>query len=254
MKLKQKAIFIILALILSVALYGCSGDKNNTDNEQTPAADDTPGTPTYGGLVVVGILQDLDSLDPHKAVAAGTKEVLFNIFEGLVKPDETGELIPAVASDYTISEDGKVYTFNLREDVKFHNGDTVTVDDVIYSLDRYISLNEQIEPVLSNISEVNKVDEEVVEIILNETDTELIGYLTIGIIPQDYDEADTNPVGTGPFKFSSYTPMESLKVAKNEDYYNEGAPYLDEVEFKVITNTDSVIMDMLAGVVHSDIY
>lgn len=247
MKLKQKVLFVVFILVLSIALYGCSGDKNGNDNEPTPAADETPGTPTYGGSVVVGILQDLDSLDPHKAVAAGTKEVLFNVFEGLVKPDESGDLVPAVASEYSISEDGKVYSFTLRQNVKFHNNQTVTIEDVIYSIDRYISLNEEIEPVMSNIMAVNKVDNETVEIILNETNTELTGYLTIGIIPENYDKMDTHPIGTGPFKFESYTPMGGLEVVKNEDYYISESPYLDEVEFKVITNTDSVIMDMLSG-------
>lgn len=247
MKTKVKLLLMVFVVIFSVVLYGCSGDKNNVDNEQTPAADETPRTPRYGGSVVVGILQDLDSLDPHKAVAAGTKEVLFNVFEGLVKPDESGELIPAVASDYTISEDGKVYTFTLRDNVVFHNGEKVTVADVIYSLNRYISLNKQMEPVLSNIIEVKEIDDKTIEISLNETDTELIGFLTIGIIPNEYDESATKPIGTGPFKFLSYTPMESFKVVRNEDYYLENTPYLDEVIFKVITNTDSVIMDLLSG-------
>ncbi len=250
MKFKYKIVLVTLLMILSVALYGCSGDKDvneNTELEQTPAASEDDTTPSYGGSVVVGILQDLDSLDPHKAVAAGTKEVLFNVYEGLVKPDETGELIQGVASDYTISEDGKLYTFTLREGVKFHNDETVTVEDVIFSLNRYISHNEQIEPVLSNISEITKVDDRTIEILLEETDTELIGYLTIGIIPKDYEDSHITPVGTGPFKFEEYTPMESLKVVKNEDYYIDGAPYLDEVIFKVITNSDSVIMDMLSG-------
>ncbi len=247
MKFKEKILFVILILILSVALYGCSGDKDNLETEHTPAADEGNDVPTYGGSIVVGITQDLDSLDPHKAVAAGTKEVLFNIFEGLVKPDESGDLIPAVARDYDISEDGKVYTFYLRPGVKFHNGDEVTVEDLMFSLDRYISLNEETEPVLSNISEVNKIDDETIEIILKETDTELIGYLTIGIIPEGYEDAATKPIGTGPFKFDSYTPMESLKVVKSEDYYLDGVPYLDEVVFKVITNPDSVIIDLLSG-------
>ena len=75
------ALALCVALIPTVALSACSGDK-----------------PDASSKIVVGIPQDLeDSLDPHEAVAAGTKEILFNIFEGLLKPDETGDLIPAVA-------------------------------------------------------------------------------------------------------------------------------------------------------------
>ena len=105
---------------LTIALSGCSGDK----------AGGSSG-------IVVGIPQDLeDSLDPHKAVAAGTKEVLFNVFEGLVKPDQEGNLVPAVAKEYHISEDGKTYIFSLREGITFHNGNPVTVEDVIYSIEK----------------------------------------------------------------------------------------------------------------------
>ena len=123
MKRRGTAILLVLTFVLSVALSGCSGDKKEagsaTENELS-------GKPVEGGSIRVGISQDLDSLDPHKAVAAGTKEVLFNIYEGLVKPDKDGNLIEAVASDYAISDDAKVYTFTLRDGVKFHNGNDVT--------------------------------------------------------------------------------------------------------------------------------
>ena len=80
------------------------------------------GEPVQGGEITVGIAQDLDnSLDPHLAVAAGTKEVMFNVFEGLVKPNADGELIPAVAERYEVSEDKTQYTFTLRDGITFLN-------------------------------------------------------------------------------------------------------------------------------------
>ena len=75
-------------------------------------------------------------------VTAGTREVLFNLFEGLVKPNSKGELIPAVAERYQLSEDGRTYTFTLREGVKFHNGATVTAEDVVYSIERCADTSE----------------------------------------------------------------------------------------------------------------
>lgn len=100
------------------------------------------GEPVMGGSITVGIPQDIeDSLDPHKSVAAGTKEILFNIYEGLVKPDEEGNLNDAVAESHSISEDGKVYTFKLRNGVKFHDGTTVTAEDVKYSIERCAGIN-----------------------------------------------------------------------------------------------------------------
>jgi peptide/nickel transport system substrate-binding protein len=87
---KTTGALAIVLTTLAIALSGCSSDKT--------AGDDS-------SKITIGIPQDIDGLDPHYATGAGTKEVLFNLFEGLVKPDENGNLNPAVASEYTISED-----------------------------------------------------------------------------------------------------------------------------------------------------
>lgn len=255
----------LMILLLATVLSACGGGKADKNMEEAPKENGISSESTasggsedkaqYGGTVVVGITQDLDSLDPHKAVAAGTKEVLFNVFEGLVKPDKAGDLVPAVASGYEISEDGKVYTFTLREGIKFHNGALVTVDDIIYSIKRCAGLldttDEEVvlEPALSNISEVKKVGETKVEILLKEGDTEILGYLTCAVIPKDYYKQDTAPVGTGPFRFVSYAPLESFLAEKNQEYWEEGVPYLDQVTFKISSNTDSAFLELKAGAI-----
>ena len=160
----------------------------------------------YGGSIVVGVQQDIDSLDPHKATAAGTKEIIFNIFEGLVKPDENGNLINAVASDYTISEDGLVYTFTLRDNVKFHNGNVVTAEDVKYSLERVSGLLDgtPLISTLSTIKSVDILDEKTVQVTVENANTELIYSFVAAIIPAGSGEDETaDPIGTGPFSFVS---------------------------------------------------
>ena len=124
---------LFLVYVLAIVLCGCAGGEQGDTTGVTTTASDPQKGPQKGGSVVVGIQQDLDSLDPHMIEAAGTSEVLFNIFEGLVKPDKDGNLVPAVASDFKVSEDGMRYTFTLREGITFHNGSPVTIDDVIYS-------------------------------------------------------------------------------------------------------------------------
>ena len=124
---KKLLALVLLVSLLGTVLSGCGDGSAEQESEDRATA----------GELVVGIAQDLDdSLDPHKAVAAGTKEVMFNVFEGLMKPTSTGDLIPAIAENYTVSEDRMTYTFTLREGVKFHNGDTVTAEDVAYSINR----------------------------------------------------------------------------------------------------------------------
>ncbi len=256
---------VVLLIFCLVALTACSGDTNDRDDDnysQTKPTDEgdtgnNQAEPTNGGEIVVGIQQDLDSLDPHKAVAAGTTEVLFNVFEGLVKPDSTGNLIPAVANSYEISSDGKQYTFVLRDGIKFHNGEVVTVEDIVYSVKRSAGLLDTVDPsiviesALLNISEVNAVDEKTVEIKLKEGDTELLPYLTLAIIPKEYDQADTKPMGTGPFRFVSYQPLQSLVVEKFEEYWGDAA-YLDKVTFKIVANTNSAFLELQGGTI--DIY
>ena len=146
-KLKKRALLLLAAIaMLPVSLYGCStGDTEPTapasaavsNSGSDPAAAQSGELPqTNGNSVTVGIAQDLDNLDPQVAKTAGIREVLFNIFEGLVKASPDGSVIPAVASDYEISEDGATYTFTLREGVTFHNGNPVTNEYVVYSLER----------------------------------------------------------------------------------------------------------------------
>ena len=146
---KHFCILLFMALLATAVLGGCAGGTG-TSSGDNPSKE-------HNGSVVVGIQQDIDSLDPHKATAAGTKEILFNIFEGLVKPDENGNLMKAVASDYSISEDGLVYTFILRENVKFHDGSTVTAEDVKYSLERVSGLLDGT-PLISTLSTIKAVD------------------------------------------------------------------------------------------------
>ena len=245
MKRRVTGILLVLTMAVTVALSGCSGDK---EKQKSTTENKLSGNPVEGGSIKVGISQDLDSLDPHKAVAAGTKEVLFNIYEGLVKPDKDGNLIEAVASDYAISDDAKVYTFTLRDGVKFHNGNDVTAEDVKYSIDRCAdtSNGDPLVSAYSIIESVNILDDKTVEIRLNEPNTEFLAYMTTAVIPKDYDALETAPVGTGPFKYVSRSPQENVVLEKNEDYWGEKA-HLDKVEFKIVADADMLVTNLKGG-------
>ena len=205
-----------------------------------------------GGSIVVGIPQDLeDSLDPHKSVAAGTKEVLFNIYEGLVKPDEQGNYTDAVAQSHEISEDGRVYTFALRPNVKFHDGNTVTAEDVKYSIERCAGISEGTTPLVAAFSNVEKVeipDSQTIAITLKEPDTEFLAYLTVAIVPKNAKDLDKNPVGTGPFHYVSRSPQENIVIEKFADYWDsEHQAYLDKVTFKVAGDSNAIVTGLKGG-------
>lgn len=244
--MKKKLLALFLALVMVGAVLPGCGDGSKDPGGQ--GNNGKTGEPVKGGEITVGIAQDLDdSLDPHQTVAAGTREVLFNIFEGLVKPNSDGEMIPAVAEKYTLSEDGTTYTFTLREGVKFHNGQTVTAEDVVYSINRCAAVPEgQEKPLVAAFSAVKSVealDEKTVAVTIAQRDLEFISYMTAAIIPADYENLDTAPVGTGPFKFVSRTPQQDFVMERFEDYW--GAPaWLDKVTYKICENADALVMNL----------
>ena len=247
--MKKKLLALFLALVMVGAVLPGCGDGSKDPGGQ--GNNGKTGEPVKGGEITVGIAQDLDdSLDPHQTVAAGTREVLFNIFEGLVKPNSDGEMIPAVAEKYTLSEDGTTYTFTLREGVKFHNGQTVTAEDVVYSINRCAAVPEgQEKPLVAAFSAVKSVealDEKTVAVTIAQRDLEFISYMTAAIIPADYENQDTAPVGTGPFKFVSRTPQQDFVMERFEDYW--GAPaWLDKVTYKICENADALVMHLNGG-------
>ena len=235
--MRKRLISILSVLLtLTIALGGCSGRKTG----------DSSG-------IVVGIPQDLeDSLDPHKAAAAGTREVLFNVFEGLLKPDENGDLIPAVAQEYVVSDDGLTYKFTLRDGVKFHNGKPVTAEDVKYSIEKCAGMTgeESLIAAFSNIKEVNAVSNKEVDVVLKESDVDFPAYaasVNASIIPKDNATPDTTPIGTGPYKYVSRSPQENIIMERFDNYWGEKA-HIKDLTFK-IENGDTMLMDLKGGTI-----
>lgn len=229
----KSLLMVFVLTTLTIALSACSGDKEVESSSQ----------------ITIGIPQDVEeSLDPHKMVAAGTKEVLFNMFEGLVKPTSDGNLIPAVASAYEESEGGKVYTFTLREGVKFHDGSLVTAEDVKFSIDKCADTSNggPLVEAFSNIESVEIKDASTIVITLKEADTEFLAYMTTAILPASNENPDTNPIGTGPYKFVSRSPQENFVMQKFDEYWGEPAN-IENVTFKICANADSIVMDLEGG-------
>ncbi len=239
-----------LVLLLAIALTACSGDKSNGSQNGNSDSSTLTETATYGGNLVYGMTQDLVSLDPHQSTDAGTRSVVFNIYEGLVKPMPNGDLEPAVAQDYEISKDALTYTFILRSGITFHNGKTVTVEDVEYSINRYAETQGESSAFSMAVKSVVCPDDKTIVVTLNAPDSEFIYQMTLAIIPCDFEADKDHPFpGTGPFQYVSYTPGEKLVLSKNENYWKEGLPYLDEVTFKFISDINTAVLELKAGTI-----
>ncbi|MCF0136550.1 MAG: ABC transporter substrate-binding protein [Lachnospiraceae bacterium] len=243
--MKKRTLFIALVLAAAIALCGCKGDT--TGENSADLSSNTQTEPVYGGTLVYGMTQDLVSLDPHQVTDAGTRSVVFNLYEGLVKCTPAGDLEPAVASDLKISEDAKVYTFTLREGLTFHNGASVTTKDVEYSLKRYAEIQGETSAFSVAIDSIDITDT-TITITLTEPNSEFLPQLTVAIVPDGFTDFSA-PVGSGPFKFVSYSVGDKLELAAFEDYRVEGLPYLDAVTFRFLPDVSTALTNLKAGTI-----
>ena len=240
------AVFLALTFVMC-ALCGCGGKTSTAAGSSDETSASSGGTKSYE--IVVGIPNDLDSLDPYTMGKAGTREVMYNIFEGLVKIQPDGSYADAVAASHTVSEDGLVYTFTLRDGVVFHNGKELTADDVLYSLNQACAESTSTSAAVKSALSAADISAEGNDIIftLETANADFIAYLSAAyIVPCDYTEQASHPVGTGPFSFVSYSVQDSLVMEKNEAYYGN-KPEMEKVTFKIFSDTNAAVIALEAG-------
>jgi peptide/nickel transport system substrate-binding protein len=220
----------------------------------TPTPD--PSGIKRGGTLIAGIAADPQGFDSHTTSAYSSFEILENVYDQLVTVDENLNMVPSLAESWEVSDDNLTWTFTLREGVVFHNGRPLTADDVVYSYERIMDpdTGSGVAWRFGSVESVEAVDDLTVAIHLTEPSPNLLGriggYGGMAIIPKEIVEdgsVDTNPVGTGPFKFVEYVPGDRVVLEANPDYWEEGKPYLDEVIFKPIPDETVRLTNLLAG-------
>ena len=190
--------------------------------------------------VTVGLFQDPPNLDPARSTATSEYVVLQQIFDTLLTFDESGSVVPHLATDWSISDDGLVYTFTLRQGVQFHDGTPFDANAMKYSLDRSRGLSggafvEQ----LSNVMSVDVVDDYTVRVVLERPQGAFLTYLadrsSTPVSPTAAEAAGdafgSAPVGTGPFRFVSRVQQDNITLERNPDYWG-GAAAIERVVFR----------------------
>lgn len=247
MRLKNNWLILLLTLIVGLLISACSSDDKK---------DASSGGKTVAELpqdIVVRINDDPDFLDPHKATASISYQMILNIFEGLMAPQTDGTLIEGLAESYAISEDGLTYTFNIRPGVKFQNGEDLTVEDIQYSFDRLMGKNggEKMSNSFDNVASTEASDANTFVIKLKEPNSNFLYSLTArqsAILPKSNDgKHNENPIGTGPFAYIKYSPGTNLELKKNENYWKKGLPYLNKVTFTFQSDDQAAIMSLMAN-------
>ena len=232
----KKFIALLLALAMILGLAACGNQGSNVEQKNE---------------IVVGLSQDLgDSLDPYQMSSAGTREILTNVYEGLYKPNSAGEYVPAIADSYEVSEDGLTYVFKIKDNVKFHNGEDLKVADLKYSFATCAetTLDSSLPNFFANAS-VDVSDKNEITIKLKTPMSDILAFLSlVYIVPADYKDQLTAPVGTGPFKFVSRSVQDNVILEKFEDYYGEKAK-LDKVTCKIYEDAAAMITALNAGAI-----
>jgi peptide/nickel transport system substrate-binding protein len=273
------AIFVILA---SVILVGCGAPPTVAPPPtqppaaaptQPPAAAPTqppaatkpptvaptqpPPTQPAGGTVIWGYLQEPSRLNPIVAPDVVTKWLIETIFDGLVAINDKMEIIPELATTWDISADGKVYTFKLRTDVKWHDGKPLTADDVKFTYDSIIDPKQPNTIAKSDYALVDKieaVDPATVRITLKSANSSFLSKLAVGIAPkallegQQLDTAVFNrkPVGTGAFMVQEWAAGQKVVLVANPNYFR-GKPKIDRLIWQVIPDSNVLTVQLVNG-------
>ena len=203
--------------------------------------------------ITIGAQLEPPNLDPTAGAAAAIDEVVYaNVFEGLTRFGPDGSILPALASDWTISDDGLVYTFNLRAGVTFHDGTAFTAEDVVFSLDRARaegSTNAQ-PGLFSSISNVEALDDTTVQVTLSAPNGAFLFNMAWGdaviVAPESAETNATAPVGTGPFEFSEWVQGDRVELVRYDGYW--GAPVaLEAATIRYISDPNAAFAAVMAG-------
>ena len=215
------------------------------------------------------------TFDPHVVQDGDTIDLLQNIYEGLVSWNEQNEVAPALASEWSVSDDGLTYTFKLRDGIKFHNGREVTAEDFKWSIERasqptfnsptagaylndIVGVEEKLAGKAQSVDGVKVIDEKTLSLTLKKKTPYFLGKLTYIVsaplpkeaVPLDKELTQvTEMIGTGPFKVESTLRDQETTLVANADYHG-GKPALDKIVRPVIKDNTTVLAKFRNGEIH----
>jgi peptide/nickel transport system substrate-binding protein len=276
--LKKNLLFVLVLGLMTLLVVAC----NPAALQQPPAADtggseaaapasDTGGAeaetesgPREGGTIIVGLQAEPTTLDSQQISDYNSHRAAYGIYDALLRfKEESTEVEPGLAESWEISEDGLVYTLKLRQGVKFHDGTDFNAEAAKFNLERQIDASHPFhdtgefpyaEFTWGTVASVVAVDDYTVQITLKEPFAPFLNHLAMhpaamvspAAIEQYGRDISTNPVGTGPFKFVSWTPGVEVILEKNPDYWR-GAPYVDRVIYRPIIEDQARLTEFEAG-------
>jgi len=247
---------------LTVAACGGEGDDDDNGSSDTSANEqliEPAGEVTPGGSLIFAVEAETDGWDPTiNRWAVSGHQIGQAIFDQLATFNEDGEAVPYLAESFDHNDDYTEWTITLRDGITFHDGTDLTAAAVKENLERHMA-SPLTAPAVRPIESVDQVDELTAQVNLSSSWAAFpvvlasqIGYV---VAPSEFaagEDGRRNPVGTGPFRFAEWVPDNHLTVEKNEDYWRQDSegrqlPYLNEVEFQPITESQQRVSSLQAG-------
>lgn len=232
--------FLLGVLLCTVAMFaGCSKRTSISQNQEGEPKD----------TLTVACQVDPDGLDPQRTSAVSSYLVTNSIYDTLIGVTPEWELVPRLAENWSMSDDGKELTFQLRQGVTFHNGRTMTAKDVQYSLERLQDAQSPKSKEYANIKEIEVVDDLHVVVKTKNLDVNLLSsfaYPWAAIVPEEAENLKANPVGTGPYRFREWVPKQYVLLERNEEYFDQKA-VIPNVKFAVIPDPSSQLAGLQVG-------
>lgn len=253
----KKWLFAIGMLLIAMFAVACSSGDSGNSGSSGDAADGEK-------VVVIGLEAEPTSMDAHQLSDYNTSRTAMELYDQLVRfKDGSTEIEPGLAEKWDVSEDGLEYTFYLRQDVTFHDGTPFNAEAVKFSIDRQIDENHPFHDTgqypyadftFGMVDRVEVVDEYEVKIILKEPFAPFLSNMAMHsasivsptAVEKFGEDFSSNAVGTGPYKLVKWDPGVEVILEKNEDYYR-GAPKIDRLIFKPITEPETRLAELEAG-------
>ena len=235
-KIEMKKIFaLLLAAIMLLGFAACGS-----------------GSSGEGSTLVYGS-GDYDTINPIMNEHCEIKHLLF---DGLVRRDGDGNLVASLAKSWSYDEASMTYTFQLRNDVKWHDGEAFSAEDVKFTIESIMDPDNGSEnyPNYEEVAEIRMISDTEIAFVLSEPNYAFLDYMTMSILPEhllageDMWESDyfKNPVGTGPYKLESWDVGQAITMVKNEEYF-AGAANIDTIIFKIVTDDAAKALQLKNG-------